>query len=312
MRHRRVATAVVAALLATTCLGAADAGAAGDGGASTRVVGRGDIITSILGWSTGRRPGGRGTIPRCAWLTLSDAQLEWLVAVSAFGVALGFESTLLDPLQPFLEAPELPEGDLQGYVCGGATYELRFVPSAGPRSALQILYRQMITRLPPPAPRTSPPADAVVPVGQPVFFSIAPQDWRPVESTLTYDGTTAQVRAHPVSLRIITGDPTSGPLTCAGPGVPFRADDPRPASRQARDAAACTVTYRTASAGHRSVRDGADDLHRPTAWLGTVTVMWAAQWRVGTGGWTDLGLIPRTRLIARTTRDLTTSVQTPR
>ena len=307
---RRLAVAVTACL--TMVAGTTTTvGAAGDGGASTRVVGRGDIVTSILGWSVRRSRPSTGAAPRCAWRTLTDAQLEWLVSVAAQAAGLGLSTPLLDPLRPLLADAELPDGDLQGYVCGVDTYELRFVPSTAARSVQQVLYRQMITRLPAPEPILSPPAAAVVPVGQPVFVSIAPDRWQPIEGTLTHEGLTAQVRAVPVGLRVITGDPASTPAVCHGPGSPFRAALPASPAAQARHPDACVVVYRSASGGYRSPGDGAGAASRPGTWLGTVTVVWSAQWRVGAGPWIDLGQIPRTRLIARSARDLTTSVETP-
>lgn len=312
MRRASVVAMACLVVLAASATTGGVAGAAGDSGASTRVVGRGDIVTSILGWTGVRaRPSG-GSAPRCSWRTLTDAQLEWLVSVAAQAVGLGLSTPLLEPLAPYLAGAELPDGDLQGYVCGVDTYELRFVPSTADRSVQQVLYRQMITRLPTPEPVISPPPGTIVPVGQPVFVSIASEGWQPVEGTLSYGGVTAQVRAVPVGLRVITGDPAARPANCDGAGLPFRDDIDRPVAAQANDPAACVVTYRTASSGHRSIRAEPGGERRPATWLGTVTVVWSAQWRVGDGPWIDLGNIPRTRLIARAARDLTTSVQNRR
>ena len=303
-----VVTACLAMLAGTTTTVAA----AGDGGASTRVVGRGDIVTSILGWRVGRSRPSTGAAPRCAWRTLTDAQLEWLVSVAAQAVALGLRTPLLDPLGPHLGSTELPDGDLQGYVCGVDTYELRFVPSTAERSVQQVLYRQMITRLPAPEPILSPPAAAVVPVGQPVFVSIAPERWQPIEGTLTHDGLTAQVRAVPVGLRVITGDPASTPAVCHGPGTPFRAALPAsPAAQARRDRRLRRGLPERLGRIPLAAASDAGAAARPGTWLGTVTVVWSAQWRVGAGPWIDLGQIPRTRLITRSARDLTTSVETP-
>jgi hypothetical protein len=311
VRRARLLATVCVAVLCASMAPTGDAGAAGDSGASSRVVGRGNIVTSILGWSGVRaRPTG-ATAPRCAWRTLTDAQLEWLVSVAGQAVGLGLRTPLLDPLAPYLDGSALPDGDLQGYVCGVDTYELRFVPVGAPQSVSQLLYRQMITRLPAPDPVTSPPAATVVPVGQPVFVSIPLDQWQPVEGTLSSGGITAQVRAEPVGLRVITGDPAALGAVCDGPGRPFRAGTDRSPAAQSRDPGACVVRYRTASAGHRAAGSGGADEVRPATWLGTVTVVWSAQWRVGDGPWVDLGEIPRTRLVARAARDLTTSVQTP-
>jgi hypothetical protein len=299
---------VVLVLAGGGLLDATPAAAAGDSGARSTVVGRGDIVTSILGWvRPGTRPRPAGTAPRCAWRTLTDAQLEWLVSVAAQAVGLGLRTPLLDPLRPYLDGADLPDGDLQGYVCGVDTYELRFVERTEPRSAQELLYRQMITRLPVPEPVITPRPDAVVPVGQPVFVSIAQDRWRPISGELTWQGITARVEATPTALRVITGDPSSATTSCNGPGRPFRAGQVS-AAEQARHPEACTVVYRSATEAHRSPRS-VDRPGRPDLWLGTVTVVWTARWRVGDGAWQELGAIPRTRLIARAARELTTSIE---
>ncbi len=303
---RAAVAALITALAATTWPPAA--GAATDGGARSRVVGRGDIVTSILGWSRPSRvPGRPAPAPRCSWRTLNDAQLEWLVSISAQSVGLGLGTPLLDPLTDVLDRPELPDGDLQGYVCGTETFELRFVERATPRSTQEVLLRQMITRLPVPDPVLSPPPGSPVPVGQPVFVSIDGAGWAPVQGSLSWNGITAEVMAEPIGLRVLTGDPASPSAICSGPGRRFvPGAGSVPAQAQHRDA--CTVVYRTATLGSAGTSSAGA---RPDRWLGTVTVLWAARWRVGQGPWADLGTIPRTRLIARTARELTTSVETP-
>lgn len=307
-RRAVAAFVVVASSVVTVPVGPALA--ATDGGARSTVVGRGDIVTSILGWA--RPSSGRpsGTAPRCRWRTLTDAQIEWLVSISAQAVGLGLRTPLLDPLTPFLDQAELPDGDLQGYACGVDTFELRFVERTTPRTPQEVLYRQMITRLPVPDPVLSPPPGAVVPVGQPVFVTLPDDSWAPVEGSLSSNGITAQVRADPIAVRVVTGDPASATVVCEGPGRPF-VRGAGSAARQAAHPDACTVRYPTASRDHRSPRSGERTDARPELWLGTVTVVWSARWRVGDGAWNDLGQIPRTRLIARTTRELTTSVETP-
>ncbi len=288
----------------------ANAGAADEPGVRSRIVGRGDIVTSILGWSRApRRSGGSNAPLPCTWRTLNDAQLEWLVSVGAEAVGLGFDTPLLDPLRPHLDGQPLPDGDLQGYACGVETRELRFVPSTTPRDLYRRIHRRMITHLPAPQPLTSPPAATAVPVGQPVFFWVDPQQWAPIEATLQEGSVVAQVRARPVSMRIFTGDPGARSVTCDGPGRPFVASSGRSASAQARHPDACVATYTTASAGRRSPRSADLAARRPDLWLGTVTVVWRAEWRVGDGPWMDLGSVPRTRLVTRAAREVSTSIE---
>ncbi|MFM7063129.1 MAG: hypothetical protein ACKO04_06525, partial [Actinomycetes bacterium] len=51
---------------------------------------------------------------------------------------------------------------------------------------------------------------------------------------------------------------------------------------------------------------------RPAAWLGTVTVLWSARWRVAGAPWRSLGLVPRTRVLQRQVRQATTAIETTR
>ena len=306
----RILCTAPVATLAVLLTQSVDVGAADEPGVRSRVVGRGDIVTSILGWSrTSRRTSTSATPAPCAWRTLNDTQLEWLVSVGAEAVGLGFDTPLLDPLRPHLDGQPLPDGDLRGYVCGVETRELRFVPSATPQDLYQRIHRRMITHLPAPDPLTSPPAAAAVPVGQPVFFWVDPQRWAPIEATLQEGSVVAQVRARPVTMRVFTGDPATRTVSCAGPGRPFDTSSGRSARAQARHPDACVATYATASAGRRSARSSDTGDRRPDLWLGTVTVLWHAEWRVGDGPWMDLGSIPRTRLITRAARDVSTSIE---
>jgi hypothetical protein len=146
-----------------------------------------------------------------------------------------------------------------------------------------------------------------------VFVSIDDAGWAPVQGSLSFNGITAEVVAEPVGLRVVSGDPAASTATCPGPGRPY-APGGAPVATQARHPEVCTVTYRSttstpATSGPAAPTPAA--AARPDRWLGTVTVLWAARWRVGQGPWAELGTIPRTRLIARTVRELTTSVETP-
>ena len=309
-RPWRIICSVPIATLVALLIPPADVGAADEPGVRSRVVGRGDIVTSILGWSRTTRRSGSSTAPAaCSWRTLNDAQLEWLVSVGAEAVGLGFDTPLLDPLRPHLDGQPLPDGDLQGYVCGVDTSELRFVPATTPRDLYRRIHRRMITHLPAPDPRTSPPAATAVPVGQPVFFWLDPQRWAPIEATLQDGAVVAHVRARPVSMRVFTGDPATRTVVCDGPGRPFVASSEHSARAQARHPDACVATYATASAGRTSPRSTRRGDRRPDLWLGTVTVVWQAEWRVGDGPWMDLGSIPRTRLITRAAREVSTSIE---
>ena len=306
---RRLVAAVALVAVGASALAVVEAPPAAAGeesGASSRVVGRGDILTSIIGW-TGRRrsgTGGGGSTPVCRWRTLRDAQIEWLAAVSAQSAALGGPHPVLDSVREHLAAEDLPDGDLQVQTCGTEVRAVRFVPRREPAGIVELLARRMITRLPVPDPVFSPPPGAEVPLHQPVFTSIRPTAWREVHNTLEADGVTAEVRATPVAMRVISGDPDGAMFPCAGPA---RAFDPTSALSVRAQAAlpdACTFAYRHLPPGTSDGRKG--------AWIGTVTVLWRAEWRTGAGPWAALGTIPRTRLFDRTPREVLTSIESAR
>lgn len=317
VRSRRRATALVCVAVLSSAVtsgvlagpGAPLASASGDGGASSRVVGRGDIVTTIVGWRLGARvPARRGAAPRCRWVTMQDAQIEWLAAASSRRVLAEGIHPVLDSVRAHLERGDLPDGDLQVRVCRGIAVDLRFVPSsAGPgaEGTVQRLHRRMITRLPVPEPVWSPPPDVAVPLGQPVFLSIPPQRWQPVEASLTVDGVTATVRARPVRVRAMSGDPTGRPVVCDGPGTPFDPGARRSVRSQASAPGACVLRYRTAS-----LPPSAGAPSEP--WIGTVTVLWEAEWREDGGEWISLGTIPRTRLFDRRAREVLTTIESRR
>ena len=282
-------------LLSFSVGSARPAGAESQGSASSRLVGRGDIVTSILfqigSSSRPRRNSGSAPAPRCRWITFTDAQIEFLIAIMAPNRSDPRVQPLLDSLQGFLGTSELGNLNLQGQVCDGQTVAFRATPRSSSLDLQTQINRQMITRLPPPAPVQSPPVGVVVPVREPVFVSIPDEGWQPVEATLSLNGITVDVRAAPISLRIFSGEPTAQMQTCNGQGVRYEPFSPLLPAQQA------------------ALQEAAPDPTVPSSWLGTVTVVWLAYWRVGGGPWRGLGAIPRTRLIERATREVRTAIE---
>ncbi len=296
------ATVILAAVLITAGPTTPPAGAVGDGGATSRLTRDGRIITSILSPARpGRAPvAGRGaTAPRSVWVTLTDAELGFLLQVLAARPDLG-DSAFRRALDARV-GPEAADIDVQVRLVGGAaTGEVRVVP--GPVGTAAVA-RRMVTVLPTLPVRSSPPAGVPVPVGEPVFVWFDPSSWAPVERSLTAGGTTARVRARPVAFQVRTGDPAEvGRLTsCPGPSRPFDPTlGPSPA-RQARLPDRCTVTYRTPTdpgpAGDR---------------LGDVTVLWSAEWSPDDGAtWRPLGTVAKLAVVRRSVREVTVSLQVP-
>jgi hypothetical protein len=306
MRARRGGVLICVLAVVLTSLGGLaqprSVDAAGESGASSRVVGRGDIVTSIIGWRTSSlRRTGAAARHRCRWVTLHDAQLEWLASVSAASVDLGGPNPVLDALRGHLGDGDLPDGDVAVRYCGTEVTDVRFTARSAPRGTTELLHRRMITRLPVPEPRWSPPPHVDVPLHQPLFVSIPAGGWRRVHSSITVDGTTAEVRAEPVALRVVSGEPGATALHCDGPGRPFDPRDSASVSAQATRRGACTFSYRSPSP-----RDAAG---RPAPWIGTVTVLWRAEWRTDGGEWLPLGTIPRTRLFDRSAREVPIAIE---
>jgi hypothetical protein len=139
-------------------------------------------------------------------------------------------------------------------------------------------------------------------VGEPVFTSFAPPHWQPARAALRVGTVAAEVEAVPVGFRVVPGDPDGPVVSCTGPGVPYDPADARPPLAQSRAPGRCATVFTAAT----------DRPGRPAAWLGTVTVLWSARWRVVGGGWRALGLIPRTRVLQRQVRQATTAIETTR
>jgi hypothetical protein len=304
VRRRAALVALVVAVVAVLVPTPVDA--TSGGGARSTVTTSGDIVTTVL-FGTTTRQTNRRRVPvpaprrRCAWSAVTDGTLEWLVAV---GASANGRSTpagaLVDQLQA-LGADALLARTVQAERCNGVpTGRFRVVPTVATTSTA--LTRTMITRLPPPEPTQSPPPGAPVLVGEPVVTSFTAPHWQPVRATLGVGAVTAEVEAVPVGFRVVPGDPGGPVVACTGPGIPYDPADPRSPLAQAAAPGRCGTVFTAAT----------DLPGRPAAWLGTVTVLWSARWRVVGGPWRSLGLIPRTRVLQRSVRQATTAIETTR
>lgn len=274
------------------------AGALGEGGASSRVTRDGRIITTIL--APGRRSGPTAGTPQVTWLTLTDAEVAFVMQLAASRPDLA-DTPLLRALEPWLSAGLADDLDILIELRGGVpTGRVRVVPAPG--GPAPILARRMVTVLPALRVRTSPPPERPVPPGEPVFLSFDPDEFAAgVDRTLSAGGITARVRATPVGFQVRSGDPADvgRVVTCEGAGRAFDPTDPAPPTRQASRAGTCTVTYRTATGVHG----------RRPAWIGDVTVLWRAEWTVDGSSWLPLGTIPRLTLFDREVRPVDTSLE---
>jgi hypothetical protein len=287
-----LAASLVASLLTTVLQAAAPAAgaAAGGGGASSGVTRDGRIITSIILRSAATTRPTRGLPPAVRWVSLTDLEVAWLLQLIATDPAMA-EHPLLGLLadgaaagtvQIRVRGDQLDEGP-------GRPAPWRLLPDT---DVARVVGRRMVTVLPRLTPTLSPPVGAPVVVGTPTFVSFDLQAWATViDRTLTVEGTSARVRAWPVTFQVRSGDPADVGTgrSCAGPGTPFRVDDPTPPREQARRPGACTLTYRTVT----GVRG------RRSAWTGDVTVLWRAEWTTDGVSWRSLGLVPRLGALPR-------------
>ena len=299
-RRRPVAVAVAVAVVSAVMAfgGPSSAGAAGDSTASSRVTRDGRIITSIINRTPIRYPG-RGTAPSTYWLTLTDTELSFLLAVLANDPSL--QGDFVDVMSALADAGPDRTADVQVQIRRGRfTGQTRAVPTD--RSApAQVLARRMITSLPPLRPVQSPPTATPVGIGEPAFTSFEPSTWATVvDRSLTAGAVTARVRARPVSFRVRSGDPADNRMAfCQGPGRPFDPTDPASPGRQARRAGTCAVTYLT--------RTGVEG--RRDRWYGELTVIWRAEWTTDGITWRSLGDIPQIAVVGRTVVPATTAIE---
>ncbi len=299
-RAAALAVLTVALLGATTAGPIAPAGATDGSGASSRVTRDGRIITAIIN-RTPIRYTGRGTAPTTYWLTLTDGELAFVLALVAADPTL--ENTFLDVLTAMSDAGTGVAADVQVQISRGRfTGAVRSVPT-DPAAPAQVLARRMITNLPALPAVISPPADVPAVIGEPVFTSFDSATWETeVDRTLTAGAVSARVRAHPVSFTVRSGDPKDlGAATCAGPGTPFDPEDPASPARQAARPGTCAVTYRTVT--------GIED--RRDVWYGSLVVVWRAEWTTDGITWRSLGDIPQISVLARRVVPATTAIEAP-
>ncbi len=137
------------------------------GGATSRVVGRGDIVTAILGNAAStRRPTQGSPVPTaCRWITFSDGQTEYLVAIAAAEAGRPDHRPVFDVLLAQADSDAFATSDLQGRYCDGVTVEFRLVPRPDGGDVPTVLARRMITHLPAPRIVTSPPEAAATAAG---------------------------------------------------------------------------------------------------------------------------------------------------
>lgn len=293
-------SAAALAVAITACVLPAGLADAADGGtsASSRVTRDGRIITSIIN-RTPIRYTGRGTAPVTYWLTLSDAELRFMMALVAAQPEV--EDTFVAVLDAMANADAGVMSDVQIRITRGRfDGSVRLVP-IDPGAPAQVLARSMVTVLPALTTTVSPPRGTAVVVGEPAFTSFDAATWATaVDRTLTVGAVTARVRAHPVRFTVRSGDPDDArTTTCDGPGRPFDPDDPASPRRQARRTGGCTVTYRTVT--------GTGD--RRDRWYGDVTVVWRAEWSTDGLIWRSLGEVPQISVFSRQVVEATTALE---
>lgn len=302
-QHRRpwiAAWLTAAALLTATAAFPAEAGAAGDGAASSRVTRDGRIITSIL---TGRplRYRGSGKAPASYWATISDADLAELFRLFSLHPEWT-DDPVISELRRVIDAGVGDDVAVQIEVVGGRlTTRTRLIPVDA--TTTQVLTRRMVTLLPLLKATMSPPVTSPVVIREPVFVSFDEATWSTVvDRSLTVGAVTARVRATPVYFLFAGGDPRDDRvLRCRGTARPFDASDPATPAAQARRPAACTYRYLTAT-GVKGRRE---------RWYGSVTVVWRAEWTTDGVTWSSLGEIPQVSFFARRVTTASTAIESP-
>lgn len=307
--HRLSVSTCLVVVLATliTLIGPLSSPAGADARSSSRVIGRGDILTTITNptRTTGRSTRTRRATPAptCRDVTFSDNEIEMLVAALSWDPEAPTTKQYAELVDRYIaqvqDQDDATSGfDLVARYCGDELEGIRAVARVVIPTLAQRVSRSMLTRLPAPVVHQNPPEDSAVPVGEPVFIAADPQTWTRIDDTLDFAGLTAHVRATPTAIRVFSGEPGARFTTCQGSGKRFNITSPLSARRQASAGGACAIFY----------RGPFDQLTAGTARLGSVSVLWRTEWRLDNGPWRSLGLIPRTRLFARSVVELGTPI----
>ena len=200
----------------------------------------------------------------------------------------------------------LPGGEPPPRVIAGINHRLfvRVCPSGNrlvwvPQVAPLVINRwssSLLTRwLPRPAVQTAPPSGrAVVKVG--TWFWTDPTAWRPVSVTAWIPTPRGPLwvttTAIPTRLEFDPGDGAwgSGPVTCAGPGVPWLAvfGDGAPSPL------GCSYAYPHSSAVSANGR----------SFTARLSIVWAVSWRASTGASGSAGPLRTTRAAPVTVREI--------
>ncbi len=246
---------------AASATSAASASAAGDTGCIGYNVGGNSWAIQCdngIGYDTG----GSGNFDVCTYITLAEAQSQFLVSTA---VANEYKA---------------PPGNI--YLvqdCPDQWFGVEILLFAdGSGVTTQGLAEQAYAELSPPtlSVGTAPPSGQDGLVGLPEWFWIDAADYLTLSRTVSLAGLSATVVAKPGPLIINPGDGQAN-FTCTGPGMPY--DPADPAASQQSD---CTYLYTQPSAGQPG-----------NEFPVTVSVTWTATW-TGTGG-TGGTLAPITR-----------------
>ena len=164
--------------------------------------------------------------------------------------------------------------------CSDGTVTLVWIPLLSSRDLATMARDEITKRLPAPVVELAPAASqGIVHVGTWIWTD--PAVWQPVTATASIPGLAATTTALPVRLRFDPGDGTygTGPITCAGPGEPWRPDvgDDQTSS--------CMYRY-----------DHASSLAASGRWTATMSIDWAVSFTASDGTGASLGtLTTRTR-----------------
>lgn len=307
---RLVALIALGCLVCSQAPPSGEAGASGGGSGSAGASARGSLIVSSILWGDHGRPGdgraGGGGEPRCSWHTLEESEVIFLLHVAAAEPEL-HDAALFRALSPWLEGGLAPGLELQVMFCDGEprTDQVRVRPSVVSATEIATASRQeLLTRLPPPELRTSPPASTPAVVNHPVFFWVEPAQWSSrVTATLSAGGRAVEVEAVPRGLVLYTGESGSGGRVteCPSGGTPPDPGSPQPIEVQARSAGSCVQRYTKVTG-----RDGRRD-----AWIGYAELRWRGRFRVDGGAWEPLGALSSVRTFAREVTEVPTVIEQP-
>jgi len=276
-------SALIAALIAGSVLGAASAAEATEPGQCVEYSPLGYCVEWDVPTPGNPGGGGGGGGPPtdevvCYWVTIPDDLSQDPTIWLDFGLT---------------PPPEGVTVVWQSWECsdGSATFNFRWIIPATPANLAASVRGRLLGVLPQPSVDSSPPVGTAAIVGVPVFVDVT--NWTGVLTEAECAGGMCVTVTATPSLTFVPGETGSSSVACAGSGSRYDSDGDSSEAQASADGA-CAYKYR--------LRTGVEG--RPSAWPGSVSVTWTISWTASTGASGSLPAVTRATALPRAVEEV--------